>query len=156
MQPMRSAFSRAVVAALATIALSTSIAGHAQTCAAPVTMSPGSILAADTCGAQNFGGGGVPNWGAVFDLSLDQPSVVAFTVSSQSFTPSVCITAAGDCGTSTCTAQGDAITPTGTLPPGAYWVIVAPTPLDFGGVCGTFEIGNETHAADTVLANGFD
>jgi len=142
----------------AACALVAAAGARAQTCGAPLPMSPDSLVEATSCGGQNFAGGALSGPGAVFDFTLDHPSSVTFGVAANLFDPSVCVMVAGDCGTGTCLATGEAGAPAtvDALPGGAYWVIVTASPFDAPGACGAFELMNDTQAADTILANGFD
>jgi hypothetical protein len=130
----------------------------AQTCGSPLTMAPDSIVETTSCSGQPFAGGGVSGPGAVLDFTLDHPSSVTFGVAANLFSPSVCVVNAGECATDTCLATGEAGAPVtlDALPEGSYWVIVTASPFDAPGACGMFELVNDTQAADTILANGFD
>jgi hypothetical protein len=129
----------------------------AQTCGSPLPLPPGGMVETTSCG-QMFDGGAVSGPGAVLDFTLEHPSSVTFGVFASQFTPSVCVLPAGDCGTGTCIATGDAGRPASVdpLPEGSYWVIVTASPFDAPGACGLFELVNDTQAADTILADGFD
>lgn len=133
-------------------------AAQAQTCGSPLTMLPDSIVEATSCGGQPFAGGAVSGPGAVFDFTLDRPSSVTFGAAANLFSPSVCVMTAGDCGIGTCLATGENGAPVTMdgLPEGSYWIIVTASPFDTPGACGAFELMNDTQAADTILANGFD
>ena len=95
-------------------------------------MAPDSIVETTSCGGQNFAGGAVSGPGAVFDFTLEHPSSVTFGVAANLFSPSVCVMTAGDCGTGTCLATGEAGAPAtlDALPDGAYWVIVTASPRE--------------------------
>jgi hypothetical protein len=64
----------------------------------------------------------------------------------------------GGAGTGTCLATGDASAPAAIdgLPAGSYVVIVTASPYSAPGSCGSFMLRNETAAADTIHADGFD
>lgn len=160
MQPMRFAFSHVAVAVLATIALSTSIAAHAQTCATPLALVPDIPVSASTCGAQDFGTRDFSGPGAVLAFELDQASSVYFTLSGmQGFEPQVCVTdAANECGMGPCLATGDASTPAilDGLPAGSYRAIVTASPISAPGSCGMFGIIEDMAPNETILADGFD
>jgi len=161
MQPMRFAFSHAAAAAaaVAVAVLSTSIAGHAQTCAAPLPLVPDSPVWASTCGAQNFGTRDFSGPGAVLVFDLQQASSVYFTLSGiAGFDPQVCVTdAANECGTGPCLATGDASSTVvlDGLPAGSYRAIVTASPFSAPGSCGGFGLMNAV-MPDTILADGFD
>ena len=160
MQSMRPVLFRPITAALAAAALSISIAGHAQTCTAPLALVPDSPLWASTCGAQNFGTRDFSGPGAVLAFDLDQSSSVHFMLSDgPGFDPQVCVTdAANECGMGPCLATGDAssVVVLDGLPAGSYRAIVTASPFSAPGSCGTFGIVSDVVPDETILANGFD
>ena len=148
------------------VSISSVHSGRAQTCAAPIVLTPGTTVTASTCDGLRVADtfcGGVPNPGpnTVFRFDVSSPLSGHLTLisGSTSFAPVMYLMdGAASCDSAPCLATGDTTTPIAFdgLAPGGYWLVIAAPPNASSDACGAFALSNDATELDSIFADGFD